>query len=379
MSGPSDRRFDLNLGEETATPSPDNIWRPSFISPTGPLTVGDSVMKNDMTAAVVARNLLTPKDNRLLSKRSDELAVKDSLALSVQCAGSVSNMAQRLFARTRQVESLAAEVMSLKQEIRGLKHENKQLHRLAHDYATNMKRKLDQMKESDGKVLLDHQRFVGLFQRHLLPSSSGAVPGNEASNDEPPMPPPSGVLSSTEAPDNHPPVLSLSGALPTAETSPKQPLLEKSKSLSGCETAEYQGAVAYGGSPPSLQAKRPEWMQDNTFLYSSDCKVVFMKVFPYLVNYNISKFEIHRSSTTSEIQLVNYNISKFEIPRSSITPEIQLVNYNISKFEIPRSSITPEIQIFETSQQLRNLQESDCHVWSFNTLISVAQTEMVPS
>ncbi|KAM2775545.1 hypothetical protein COP1_020281 [Malus domestica] len=88
--------------------------------------------------------------------------------------------------------------------------------------ATNMKRKLDQMKESDGKVLLDHHRFVGLFQRHLLPSSAGAVPGNEASNDEPPMPPPSRVLSSTEAPDNHPPVLSLSGALPTAETSPKQ-------------------------------------------------------------------------------------------------------------------------------------------------------------
>ncbi|KAM1347886.1 hypothetical protein ACFX2H_036765 [Malus domestica] len=379
MSGPSDRRFDLNLGEETATPSPDNIWRPSFISPTGPLTVGDSVMKNDMTAAVVARNLLTPKDNRLLSKRSDELAVKDSLALSVQCAGSVSNMAQRLFARTRQVESLAAEVMSLKQEIRGLKHENKQLHRLAHDYATNMKRKLDQMKESDGKVLLDHQRFVGLFQRHLLPSSSGAVPGNEASNDEPPMPPPSGVLSSTEAPDNHPPVLSLSGALPTAETSPKQPLLEKSKSLSGCETAEYQGAVAYGGSPPSLQAKRPEWMQDNTFLYSSDCKVVFMKVFPYLVNYNISKFEIHRSSTTSEIQLRNSIFSCSDQHTFFIEVVPQLVNYNISKFEIPRSSITPEIQIFETSQQLRNLQESDCHVWSFNTLISVAQTEMVPS
>ncbi|KAM1050162.1 hypothetical protein ACFX2A_032626 [Malus domestica] len=213
----------LRVGK-AAPPSPDNIWRPSFVSPTGPLTVGDSVMKNDMTAAVVARNLLTPKDNRLLSKQSDELAVKDSLALSVQCAGSVSNMAQRLFARTRQVESLAAEVMSLKQEIRGLKHENKQLHRLAHDYATNMKRKLDQMKETDGQVLLDHQRFVGLFQRHLLPSSSGAVPRNEAPNDQPLMPPPSRVLSSTEAPNDPPPVPSLSGALPTAETSPKQPL-----------------------------------------------------------------------------------------------------------------------------------------------------------
>ncbi|KAM1794160.1 hypothetical protein COP1_034480 [Malus domestica] len=84
MSGPSDRRFDLNFGEEAAMPSQDNIWHPSFLSLTGSLTVGDSVMKNDMTAAEVARNILTPKDNRLLSKRFNELAVKDSLALSVQ-------------------------------------------------------------------------------------------------------------------------------------------------------------------------------------------------------------------------------------------------------------------------------------------------------
>ncbi|KAM1257941.1 hypothetical protein TB2_037039 [Malus domestica] len=114
MSGPSNCRFDLNFGEEAAMPSQDNIWCPSFLSPTGPLTVGDSVMKNDMTAVVVARNLLTLKDNKLFSKRSDELAIKDSLALSVQCAGSVSNMVQRLFAQTCQVESLAAEVISLK-------------------------------------------------------------------------------------------------------------------------------------------------------------------------------------------------------------------------------------------------------------------------
>ncbi|KAM2230629.1 hypothetical protein EV2_015325 [Malus domestica] len=114
MSGPSDCRFDLTFVEEAAMPSQDNIWHPSFLSPTGPLTVRDFLMNNDMTATVVARNLITPKNNRLLSKLSDELAVKDSLAFSVQCAGSVSNMAQRLFARTRQVESLAAEVISLK-------------------------------------------------------------------------------------------------------------------------------------------------------------------------------------------------------------------------------------------------------------------------
>ncbi|KAM2898014.1 hypothetical protein COP2_007590 [Malus domestica] len=149
MYGPSDRRFDLNFGEEATMSPQDNIWRPSFLSPTAPLTVGDSVMKSDMIVAMVARNLLTPKDNILLSKRSDELAVKDSLAFN---------------------------------------------------------------------------RFVGLFQWYLLPSSSEAVPRNEALNDQPPMPPHSGVLSSTEAPNDHPLVPSFSRALPTAETSPEQPL-----------------------------------------------------------------------------------------------------------------------------------------------------------
>ncbi|KAM2383133.1 hypothetical protein ACFXTH_040727 [Malus domestica] len=87
-----------------------------------------------------------------------------------------------------------------------------------------MKRELDQLQESDGQILLDHQKFVGLFQRHLLPSFSRAVPRNKAPNDQPSVPPPSGVLPSTEAPNNHPLVPPLSGALPTAETSPEQPL-----------------------------------------------------------------------------------------------------------------------------------------------------------
>ncbi|KAM2841856.1 hypothetical protein PS2_030062 [Malus domestica] len=87
-----------------------------------------------------------------------------------------------------------------------------------------MKRKLDQMQESDDQILLDHQRFVGLFQRHLLPSSSRAVPRNEAPNDQHSVPPHFGVLPSTKAPNDHLPVPTLSEALPTAETSHKQPL-----------------------------------------------------------------------------------------------------------------------------------------------------------
>ncbi|KAM1305232.1 hypothetical protein FF2_022433 [Malus domestica] len=66
-----------------------------------------------------------------------------------------------------------------------------------------MKRKIDQMQESDGQILLDHQRFVGLFQQHL-PSSSGVVPRNGAPNDQPSVPPPHGVLPSTEAPPDQP-------------------------------------------------------------------------------------------------------------------------------------------------------------------------------
>ncbi|KAM1342295.1 hypothetical protein ACFX2F_006634 [Malus domestica] len=87
-----------------------------------------------------------------------------------------------------------------------------------------MNRKLDQLQEYDGQILLDYQRFVGLFQRYLLPSSSGAVRRNEAPNDQPSVPPPSRVLPSTEAPNNHPLVPHLSGALSTAETSLEQPL-----------------------------------------------------------------------------------------------------------------------------------------------------------
>ncbi|KAM2347809.1 hypothetical protein ACFX1X_011533 [Malus domestica] len=168
MACPSDRCLDLNVGEDVDMSSPDNIWCLSFLSATGPLTVGDSVIKNDITATVVARNILTLKDNMIISKRFDELVVQDSLAFSVQCAGSVSNMGQRLLARTHQVESLMAEVASLMQEIRGLKHENRELHMLSNSYSTSMKRKLNQLQESECQIQSGHQMFVALLQRHLL-------------------------------------------------------------------------------------------------------------------------------------------------------------------------------------------------------------------
>ncbi|KAM1087386.1 hypothetical protein ACFX2B_012769 [Malus domestica] len=123
MVYPSNICLDLSLGSDTGRPRQGNIWRPSFLSSNGHLTVEDSVIRDAIVATVVARNLLTLRDNRLLLRLSDELAIQDSLAFSVQCVGSVSNMGQRLLARTRQVESLTTEVESFGREIKRLKRE----------------------------------------------------------------------------------------------------------------------------------------------------------------------------------------------------------------------------------------------------------------
>ncbi|KAM1092059.1 hypothetical protein ACFX13_019768 [Malus domestica] len=79
-----------------------------------------------------------------------------------------------------------------------------------------MKRKIDQLQETDCQILLDHRRFVGLFQQHL-PSSSWAAPRSEAPTDQPPIPPPSVAPPTAEtSPTTVTP--------PTTATSPKQPL-----------------------------------------------------------------------------------------------------------------------------------------------------------
>ncbi|KAM1784518.1 hypothetical protein ACFX12_037524 [Malus domestica] len=199
MACPSNICLDLSLRSDTNEHRHDNIWRPSFLSSNGPLIVGDSVMKNNITATVIARNLLTPKDNIILSKRSDESAVQDSLAISVQCVGSVSNMGQHLLTQTCQVKSLMAEVTSLKQEIRGLKHENRVLHVLTNNYSTSMKRKLDQLQEFESRIQSDHQMFVARFRKQPMPSPSCVLPSNGMSYDQSSVPHLSEVLLSTDA------------------------------------------------------------------------------------------------------------------------------------------------------------------------------------
>ncbi|KAM1003309.1 hypothetical protein ACFX2C_003648 [Malus domestica] len=97
-----------------------------------------------------------------------------------------------------------AEVASLKQEIRWLKHENRVLHVLANNYSTSMKRKLDQLQESENRIQSDHQRFVARFRNQLMPSHSGVLLSTGVPHDQSPVPPPSGVLPSNEASHEQP-------------------------------------------------------------------------------------------------------------------------------------------------------------------------------
>ena len=97
-----------------------------------------------------------------------------------------------------------AEVASLKQEIKGLKHENRVLHMIANNYSTSMKRKLDQLLESEVRTQNDNQGFESLFQRHPLSQPSGVSPSTEALSNQPLVPPPFGVLPSTKVSHEQP-------------------------------------------------------------------------------------------------------------------------------------------------------------------------------
>ncbi|KAM1548307.1 hypothetical protein ACFX1Z_009513 [Malus domestica] len=108
-------------------------------------------------------------------------------------------MGQHLLARTRQVESLTAEVESLRREIKRLKRENRELRMLANDYSTSIKRKLDHLQASKGRIQSDHQKFAAFFQRHLLPSLSGIRPSIEAPDDQYLVPSSSRIMPSAEA------------------------------------------------------------------------------------------------------------------------------------------------------------------------------------
>jgi hypothetical protein len=94
----------INLND-TPSVMPE-VWRPYFLSANGPVSVTDSVMLNGEIATAVAAGLCTPEDAKVLAGRTDPQIINDSLALTIQCAATVTNMGRRLHVRNLEVKTL---------------------------------------------------------------------------------------------------------------------------------------------------------------------------------------------------------------------------------------------------------------------------------
>ncbi|GFZ14465.1 hypothetical protein Acr_24g0006550 [Actinidia rufa] len=126
-----------------------------------------SVMLDDAVAASVARGIITPQDEKLLANRTDVEAINDSMALSIQCASSVSNMARRLQVRGNEVQELRTQVLSLQRRNRGLQQENKELKKLVDSYANDMGKKYSELEMNTNRLREQQESLLLEVQKNL--------------------------------------------------------------------------------------------------------------------------------------------------------------------------------------------------------------------
>jgi hypothetical protein len=133
----------INLND-TPSVMPE-VWRSYFLSINGPVSVTDSVILNGETATAVAAGLCTPEDAKVLAERTDPQIISESLALTIQCTATVSNMGRHLHVRNMEVKTLRSQVTILqrllkesKKKVEEVKEENKRLKALVDSYADNL-------------------------------------------------------------------------------------------------------------------------------------------------------------------------------------------------------------------------------------------------
>jgi cellulose biosynthesis protein BcsQ len=102
-------------------------------------------MLSGTTTTTVAVGLLTSEDGRVLVGRTDPQTINDSMALTIQCVASVSNMGRRLHVRNHEVRVLRSQITILqwllknnKKKVWELKQENKGLKNLVDSYANDL-------------------------------------------------------------------------------------------------------------------------------------------------------------------------------------------------------------------------------------------------
>ena len=102
-------------------------------------------MLNGVTATAIAAGLYTPKDGKVLAGRTDPQIIYDSMAFTIQCVASVSNMGRRLHVRNHEVRALHSQVIILqrllkenKKKVGAFKEENKRLKKLVDSYTNDL-------------------------------------------------------------------------------------------------------------------------------------------------------------------------------------------------------------------------------------------------
>ncbi|GFS42880.1 hypothetical protein Acr_00g0082250 [Actinidia rufa] len=163
MASSSQNNFDLNVVPNV---QPELRWS-SFLSQKGPLMTNGSVMLDDDIAASVVKGIITPLDEKLLANRTDDEVINESMALSIQCASSVSNMARRLQVRGNEVQELRTQVLILQRRNRGLQQENKELKKLVDSYANDMRKKYSELKMNTNRLREQHESLLLEVQKNL--------------------------------------------------------------------------------------------------------------------------------------------------------------------------------------------------------------------
>ncbi|GFZ02874.1 hypothetical protein Acr_15g0014820 [Actinidia rufa] len=162
-SSSSQKKFDLN---NVPNVQPE-IWRSLPLSQKDPLITNGSVMLDDAVAASVAKGIITPQDEKLLANRTDIEAINDSMALSIQCASSVSNMARRLQVRGNEVQELRTQVLNLQRRNRSLQQENKELKKLVDSYANDMEKRYSELEMNTNRLQEQQESLLLEVQKKL--------------------------------------------------------------------------------------------------------------------------------------------------------------------------------------------------------------------
>ncbi|KAL6293942.1 hypothetical protein ACE6H2_002084 [Prunus campanulata] len=166
--------LDLNLAPPTQTwgQAAAPVWMPYFASARGPVTVNDSILLDNDVALGVARNLVTPKDIRVLGTRDHNPVMSDALALSVQSTATVASVGHRLLAKSHEVEVLKGQLAAERSLVEECQSIIKSLKRERARIVENMRKQLEDLDRSGKCKQLDRERSYAQAKSAIFGSSS---------------------------------------------------------------------------------------------------------------------------------------------------------------------------------------------------------------